>query len=90
MLAIPCPCCGMRPHSEFTYDGDASIKPLDYSALETPPEIAAAYVYDRKNIMGDIDEYWQHSSGCRQWLVVTRNSQTHQIKDAVLLSDLKR
>ena len=90
MLEIPCPCCGNRPHSEFVYDGDALVMPLDYSQLDTPQDQAASYVYDRRNIRGIIQEYWHHQYGCRQWLVVKRDSFSHEITGASLLSKFKR
>ena len=45
------------------------------------------YVYLRDNPKGDIDEYTHHSGGCRTWLVVTRSTETHEIKSVSLASD---
>ena len=76
MLLIPCPWCGPRAQSEFTYGGDATVK--------RPPADAAEaawieFVYLRDNPAGQHDELWQHSAGCRQWLRVRRDTRTHVI-----------
>jgi len=31
---------------------------------------------------GPHQELWYHGGGCRKWLVVTRNTRTHNINDA--------
>jgi methylglutamate dehydrogenase subunit B len=78
MLTIPCPHCGPRSHVEFKYGGDAT--------RERPAEDGTAamatwveYVYLRDNVRGTHSEYWQHTAGCRSWLIVERNTETHQI-----------
>lgn len=80
MIRIHCPFCGARPHSEFVYGGDASVA--------YPPQDASAQawhdaVFLRENICGTQAETWQHLHGCRMWLVVTRNTQTHEIMRVV-------
>jgi heterotetrameric sarcosine oxidase delta subunit len=37
------------------------------------------YVHIRENVRGRIAEYWHHTGGCRQWLVVERDSVTHEV-----------
>jgi sarcosine oxidase subunit delta len=72
---IPCPHCGVRAKEEFTIKGAALRRP---SAAGD----AAAwmdYVYLRDNPRGDYAEHWHHTSGCRRWLVVTRNTFSHEI-----------
>ena len=39
------------------------------------------YVYLRENPSGLHQEYWYHGGGCHAWLVVTRNTRTHDISD---------
>jgi sarcosine oxidase subunit delta len=80
---IPCPHCGRRPKEEFTVKGAA----LDRPAAGAAPEAWMDYVYLRDNPRGRYDEYWHHTSGCRRWLVVSRNTATHEIeasRDAAL------
>lgn len=81
MLLIPCPWCGKRAHVEFTYGGAAaSLPPRDAAALD---ETAwAAHLYLRDNPRGLHEELWRHSSGCRQWFTIRRDTATHQIPDA--------
>jgi sarcosine oxidase subunit delta len=48
------------------------------------PGVARAYhdyVYLRDNPSGLHQEFWYHGGGCRSWLVVTRNTRTHEISD---------
>jgi heterotetrameric sarcosine oxidase delta subunit len=77
-MLIKCPYCGARPSEEFTYMGDASVKrpkSNDPSSMEE----WFAYVYLRDNVKGRMKEHWHHSGGCRSWLVVERDTQTHEI-----------
>jgi len=76
MLLIPCPYCGPRDSTEFTYGGDATVAMPDLSAdfLDGWYE----YIYLRENPRGPHREYWLHS-GCRAWLVVERDTLTHEI-----------
>jgi sarcosine oxidase subunit delta len=37
------------------------------------------YVYLRQNHAGPIEEFWYHGGGCHAWLIVTRNTVTHEI-----------
>jgi len=76
MIRIPCPFCGERDHSEFSYGGDGSIV---YPELDAPAEQWVDAVFQRENIRGVQTESWQHVSGCRQWLLVERDTMTHEI-----------
>ena len=73
---IACPHCGPRPKEEFTIRGDAS---LSRPAPDAPPHAWFAYVYLRDNVRGRHREHWHHSSGCRRWLVVERDTATHAV-----------
>jgi len=77
MIRIPCPFCGERDHSEFTYGGDASIV---YPPLDAPAEDWHEAVFQRENPRGMQPETWHHLSGCRMWLVVERDTMTHEIR----------
>jgi methylglutamate dehydrogenase subunit B len=81
-MLIPCPHCGIRPVEEFTFLGDAKpVRPTtnDPSSMEQWFD----YVYLRDNPRGNIEEYAHHSGGCRAWLVVSRNTETHEVHGAV-------
>lgn len=72
---IPCPHCGRRPKEEFTIKGAALMRP--------DPDAGEAawldYVYLRENPRGAYSEYWHHTSGCRRWLVVARDTASHAV-----------
>jgi methylglutamate dehydrogenase subunit B len=77
MMLIRCPHCGARDVTEFTYGGAAGMeRPDPASAGEAQWN---DYVYMRDNPRGVHDELWQHSSGCRRWIAVRRNTLTHDV-----------
>ncbi len=77
MLRIDCPLCGLRDEAEFGYGGDATV--IRPAVAETDVEKWLAYVFLRDNPRGPHREYWHHTQGCRQWLVVERDTLTHEI-----------
>lgn len=77
MIRIKCPFCGDRDHGEFTYAGDATkTRPAHGS---TVMEDWFDYIYLRDNPKGPHREYWHHAHGCRQWLIVERDTLTHEV-----------
>ena len=85
-MLIPCPHCGTRPVEEFTFLGDANVqRPTN---LDDPNW--SSYVYERDNPRGKIDEFAHHSGGCRAWLVVSRDTKTHEVFGAVTAKNFKR
>ena len=76
MIRIDCPFCGLRDHSEFSYGGDASI---EYPPLDAPVKDWHDAVFLRENICGHQSETWHHVQGCRMWLVIERDTMTHEI-----------
>lgn len=77
MLLISCPHCGDRAQTEFTYRGDARLQRPDPATASQAQWLD--YIYFRDNPCGPHIEWWQHSSGCRQWIKVKRNVQTHEV-----------
>ena len=77
-MRIPCPFCGERDVSEFSYLGDASFARPQADAPDAPQRFFTA-VYLRDNPAGPFEELWYHASGCRGWLRVRRNTRTHEI-----------
>ena len=51
-----------------------------YPALDASAENWHDAVFLRENIRGMQSETWHHVSGCRMWLVVERDTLTHEIK----------
>ena len=77
-MLIPCPHCGTRPVEEFTFLGDASVtrpSTIEPSSMQQWYD----YVYLRDNPKGRFDEYVHHSGGCRAWLVISRDTATHEV-----------
>jgi sarcosine oxidase subunit delta len=81
MLRIPCPFCGPRDHSEFSYEGDATVA---YPALDASEEAWFEAVFLRDNPRGPHRELWHHVYGCRAFLVVERDTLSHEIGEVRL------
>ncbi len=78
MLKIPCPWCGERDQSEFSYGGQAHIvRPPDPDALDD--EQWGDYLFFRDNPKGLHREQWVHSGGCRRWFNAVRDTVTYRI-----------
>ncbi|MET0539298.1 MAG: sarcosine oxidase subunit delta [Xanthobacteraceae bacterium] len=77
-MRIACPHCGARDMREFTYLGDATVARPDPSAPGALDRFTD-YVYFRDNPAGAHREFWYHAFGCQAWLVVTRDTRTHDI-----------
>lgn len=85
-MRIPCPYCGERDSHEFVTRGDA-----DPTRPESADEDAFHdYLYLRDNPKGVMREHWYHAQGCRNWLVVERDTVTHRIADATLAREARR
>ena len=88
-MRIPCPFCGLRGNDEFSYLGDATVRRPDPAAAGAG-QAFHDYVYLRENPSGLHQELWFHAGGCRAWLVVTRNTRTHEISDVTLAKEAGR
>ena len=88
-MIIQHPLLGPRDSQEFVYLGDASL-------IDRPDGLAAGveafheYAYNRTNPAGEHRELWYHEQGDRSWLVVTRNTVTHEITQVELARDVAR
>jgi methylglutamate dehydrogenase subunit B len=76
-MRINCPACGLRDYTEFRYGGDASKPRPAHDAREMRTWYEYVFVFE--NPKGPHREYWQHVMGCRQWLVLERNTATNEI-----------
>lgn len=82
-MRIKCPICGWRDRREFYYRG---------AALERPQADAGEaawddYLHRRENPAGPVKEHWYHEGGCGAWLVVTRDTVTHEVLEVELAGD---
>jgi sarcosine oxidase subunit delta len=87
-MIINHPILGPRDASEFTYLGDVSLLDRPDWKCANAPEEFHDYMYLRDNPAGDHRELWYHELGDRSWLVVTRNTLTHDISKVQLASDV--
>ncbi|MTJ04026.1 MAG: sarcosine oxidase subunit delta [Sediminimonas qiaohouensis] len=81
-MRISCPICGERDRREFYYQGAAVA--LDRPATDAGAQAWDDYLHNRDNPAGPVREMWHHEAGCGAWLVVTRDTVTHEM----LASDL--
>ena len=89
-MLINHPLLGPRDAQEFTYLGDASlINRPDWQA-EDAVQVFHDYLYLRDNPAGEHRELWYHEQGDRSWLVVTRNTLTHEILKVELARDVAK
>jgi heterotetrameric sarcosine oxidase delta subunit len=78
MMLIPCPWCGPRPETEYTFGEDATLnRPADPAAVGD--QEWTDYLYFRENPKGWHKELWFHGAGCHHWFVVERHTVTHEI-----------
>lgn len=89
-MIIHHPLLGPRDSSEFVYLGDASLINRPNWQAEDAAEAFFDYAYLRDNPAGEHRELWFHEGGDRSWLVVTRNTATHEISKVELARDVAR
>jgi sarcosine oxidase subunit delta len=80
---IPCPVCGPREATEFSYGGEASSRPRPDAS---DAELSSALFF-RANEMGPQTEWWMHWSGCGSWFVAERDARTNEILSTRLPSE---
>lgn len=85
MLRIPCPHCGLRDYTEFHYAGDATKPRPAHGTGDLRAWHDYVFLFD--NPKGMHLEYWQHVEGCRQWLVLERDTATNTVGRSWLARD---
>lgn len=88
MLRINCPQCGERDYTEYRYGGDAQKQRPAHGTGDLQRWHDHVYVFD--NPKGPHREYWQHVLGCRQWLILERNTATNVTGLVTLARDQAR
>jgi heterotetrameric sarcosine oxidase delta subunit len=86
-MRITCPHCGERDRREFTYQGAAKI--LNRPSPDAGNDAWADYVHLRDNPAGETRDMWYHDP-CGAWLVVHRNSVTHEVYGSQLAAEVAR
>jgi sarcosine oxidase subunit delta len=79
MLLISCPNCGSRDETEFHYGGQAHV-PYPENPHELNGREWAEFLFYRDNTKGVFAERWLHSTGCRQWFNMLRDTVTYDIQ----------
>lgn len=89
-MIIHHPLLGPRDAAEFVYKGDVGlIDRPDWQADDAADQFHD-YLYLRENPAGTHQELWFHEQGDRSWLVVTRNTLTHEIMKVELARSVAR
>jgi heterotetrameric sarcosine oxidase delta subunit len=72
---LRCPNCGPRPIDEFSYGGEVTQR------VTTSEDERAlfSYLYFRRNVAGAQREWQFHSSGCREWFQVERDTRDNTV-----------
>ena len=89
-MIIDHPLLGPRDAQEFVYLGDASLINRPDGMAADAADAFHNYLYLRDNPAGLHRELWYHEQGDRSWLVVTRNTVTHEITTVELARDVAR
>ncbi len=87
-MIIDHPLLGPRDAAEFVYLGDACLIDRPDPAADNAAEAFYEYAYLRDNPAGEHRELWYHEQGDRSWLVVTRNTVTHEITKVEFARDV--
>lgn len=87
-MIINHPLLGPRDSSEFVYLGDANLINRPNWQEDSAVTQFIDYGYLRDNNAGLHRELWFHEYGDRSWLVVTRDTVSHEIKEVRLASDV--
>jgi sarcosine oxidase subunit delta len=87
-MIIDHPLLGPRDAAEFTYLGDAALIDRPDQQSDEAVEQFHDYLYLRDNPAGEHRELWFHEHGDRSWLVITRNTTTHEITKVELARDV--
>lgn len=86
-MRITCPVCGERDRREFYYQGAAVA--LDRPLPDAGEEAWDDFVHLRENPAGVTRDLWYHEAGCGAWIVVTRDTVSHEVFGAVLAADVR-
>ena len=89
-MIINHPILGPRDSAEFTYMGDATLLDRPYWQAKDALLQFVDYGYLRSNPAGPHTELWYHEQGDRSFLVVARDTTTHEISSVKLASDVAR
>ena len=83
MQLFPCPFCGLRPETEFHFQGEqGKLRP------DTTGKVSAAdwatYLHTQRNEKGVVREVWMHTT-CAELFVMERDSVTMAVVHSLSL-----
>ena len=87
-MRITCPLCGTRDRREFYYYGHETY--LNRPSPDADPADWDDYLHLRDNPAGVTKDLWYHETGCGAWVLVTRNTVTHEIMASELVAGRKQ
>lgn len=87
-MRLTCPLCGDRDRREFYCRGNAVA--LNRPAPDAGGDRWDSYLHLRDNPAGVTRELWQHENGCSAWIVVTRNTVTHEVLSCELATKVRK
>jgi methylglutamate dehydrogenase subunit B len=71
------------PHCRHAVDeGDmqfGSAKPRRLLDPEASHQETIDYLFMQANVRGIVEEHWYHAAGCRQWILVTRDTTGNRV-----------
>jgi sarcosine oxidase subunit delta len=84
-MRLTCPLCGDRDQREFTPRGAAVLgrRPEGEVWSDSWDE----HLHLRDNPAGRAEELWWHGAGCGAWLIVERDTVTHEVFGARLAAE---
>jgi heterotetrameric sarcosine oxidase delta subunit len=85
-LLVPCPNCGPREFTEFSYGGESNARPKPDASVDK----LAHYLYVRRNASGPQQEWWYHRAGCHSWFLALRDTVTNTFLDSYWPDDIRR
>ena len=85
-LLVPCPNCGPREFTEFSYGGETNARPEPTAPLGA----LTHYLYVRRNVSGVQQEWWYHRDGCRSWFLARRDTRTNRFQESFWPEDTAR
>lgn len=78
MLLVPCPNCGPRNASDFSFLGEIIARPDP----EAAPSEWRTYLYLRDNASGWVKEQWYCRVGCRRFFALERHRERNVFRES--------
>ncbi len=87
-MRLLCPNCGERDVREFYYQSTAAA--LTRPDLHADEAVWDDYLHIRDNPAGKTEDLWYHQAGCNAWIVMCRDTVSHDVLSGHLATDKRR